>query len=31
MTHNISMEETERLELGFGHVHQGEEAWMFQE
>lgn len=31
MTQSISMEPNERLELGFGHVHQGEEAWMYQE
>lgn len=31
MTQTISMQPDERLELGFGHVHQGEEAWMYQE
>ena len=31
MTHRISMKSTDRLELGFGHVHANEEAWMYQE
>jgi len=31
MTHTISMEATDRLEVGFGHVLPGKEEWMYGE
>lgn len=31
MTKTIAMEATQRLEIGFGHVHEDGKAWMFSE